>query len=388
MGWRNAFAYDRPAEIWREHARLTAYQNDGARLLNLRAQATIGNDAYDAMEPFRWGGTPFADGRFSTPDGKARLVLVTQMDLQGPLRDWPMTLNTGRYRDQWHSMTRTGLSPKLARHREEPLVEIHADDAARLGITDGDLSRVSTPQGESLFRARISDGQRPGEVFTPIHWTDQQSSGGRTGLLPRPLVDPHSGQPGFKSTPVRVEKLATEWKGFLILRGAEAVRVPCLWVTRITVPGGALYEVAGNGDPARLEACLPKGDRVEAIDRARGTRRVAIIRDGKLAGVLIVTRTGILPTRDWLIGQLAVEGVGASVLAARGPGNQPDKGAIICVCFDIGLNMIVTAIREQGLVDVSAIGAALGAGTNCGSCRPALASILAQAQQETLHAAE
>ncbi len=388
MGWRNAFAYDRPAEIWREHARLTAYQNDGARLLNLRAQATIGNDAYDAMEPFRWGDTPFADDRFSTPDGKARLVLVTQMDLQGPLKDWPMTLNTGRYRDQWHSMTRTGLSPKLARHREEPLVEIHADDAAGLGIADGDLARVSTPQGESLFRARISDGQRPGEVFTPIHWTDQQSSGGRTGLLPRPLVDPHSGQPGFKSTPVRVEKLATEWKGFLILRGAEPVRVPCLWATRITVPGGALYEVAGNGDPARLEACLPKGDRVEAIDRARGTRRVAIIRDGRLAGVLIVTRTGILPSRDWLIGQLAVEGVGASVLAARGPGSQPDKGAIICVCFDIGLNMIVTAIREQGLVDVSAIGAALGAGTNCGSCRPALASILAQTQQETLHAAE
>ena len=388
MGWRNAFAYDRPAEIWCEHARLTAYQNDGARLLNLRAQATIGNDAYEAMEPFRWGGMPFADGRFPTNDGKARLVPVTQMALQGPLRDWPMTLNTGRYRDQWHTMTRTGLSPKLARHREEPLVELHPRDATALGIADGDLARVSTAQGESLFRARISEGQRRGEVFTPIHWTDQQSSGGRTGLLPRPLVDPHSGQPGFKSTPVRVEKVKTEWKGFLILRGADPVRVPCLWATRITVPGGALYEVAGNGDPARLEACLPKGERVEAIDQTRGTRRVAIIREGKLAGVLIVTRSGLLPTRDWLIGQLAVEGVGASVLAARGPGSQPDKGAVVCVCFDIGLNQIVAAIRDQRLVDVPAIGTAIGAGTNCGSCRPALANILVQTSQETLHAAE
>ena len=247
---------------------------------------------------------------------------------------------------------------------------------------------MSTAQGESLFRARISEGQRPGEVFTPIHWTDQQSSGGRTGLLPRPLVDPHSGQPGFKSTPVRVEKMATEWKGFLILRGADPVRVPCLWATRITVPGGALYEVAGNGDPARLEACLPKGERVEAIDQTRGTRRVAIIREGKLAGVLIVTRSGLLPTRDWLIGQLAAEGVGASVLAARGPGSQPDRGAVVCVCFDIGLNQIVAAIRDQQLVDVSAIGTAIGAGTNCGSCRPALANILVQTSQETLHAAE
>ncbi|WP_375183841.1 molybdopterin oxidoreductase family protein, partial [Marinobacter sp.] len=167
MGWKNAFAYDRPADIWREHARLTAYQNEGQRLLNLRAQAAIGNDAYDAMDSFRWGEAPFADGHFPTPDGKARLVLTKQMDLQGPLRDWPLTLNTGRYRDQWHTMTRTGLAPKLARHREEPLVEIHPQDADALGLADRDLARVSTAQGNSLFRVSISDGQRPGEIFTP-----------------------------------------------------------------------------------------------------------------------------------------------------------------------------------------------------------------------------
>ena len=389
MGWRNAFAYDRPADIWREHARLTAYQNDGQRLLNLRAQATIGNDAYEAMEPFRWGGDkPFADGRFSTPDGKARLVLTKQMDLQEPLKQWPMTLNTGRYRDQWHTMTRTGLSPKLARHREEPLVDIHPQDAEEPGICDGDLARVQTAQGNSIFRVAFSEGQRVGEIFTPIHWTDQVSTGGRTGLLPRPLVDPHSGQPGFKSTPASIEKVTTEWKGFLILRGEQPAKVPCLWATKVTVPGGALYEVAGNGDPTRLEACLPKGDRVEAVDMTRGTRRIAIIREGKLAAVLFVTRTGLLPSRDWLIGQLEAEEVGASVLAARGPGNQPDKGPTICVCFDIGLNQIVAAIRDQSLVDVPAIGKAIGAGTNCGSCRPALANILAQIPQEALHAAE
>ncbi len=389
MGWRNAFAYDRPADIWREHARLTAYQNDGRRLLDLRAHATIGNDAYDAMAPFRWGGEMlFADGRYPTPDGKARLVVTRQMHMQPPLRDWPMTLNTGRYRDQWHTMTRTGLAPKLARHREEPMVDIHPQDAATLGIVDKGLARVRTAQGDSLFRVCVSDSQRPGEIFTPIHWTDQISSGGRTGLLPRPLVDPHSGQPGFKSTPASIEPVATQWQGFLILRGDDRVKLPCLWATRITVPGGALYEVAGNGDPARLEACLPKGDRVEAIDQTRGTRRIAILREGRLAAVLFVTRTGLLPARDWLIDQLEADQVGASVLAARGPGNQPAKGATICVCFDIGLNQIVAAIRDQQLVDVPAVGKALGAGTNCGSCRPAIANILAQTHRETLHAAE
>ncbi|MET0250302.1 MAG: molybdopterin-dependent oxidoreductase [Sphingobium sp.] len=391
MGWKNAFAYDRPADIWREHARLTAYQNDGARLLDLRAHATIGNDAYDAMEPFRWGGTPCADGRFSTADGKARLLTVRQMEVQGPLKDWPLTLNTGRYRDQWHTMTRTGLSAKLARHREEPLVEVHPEDAAALGVTAGDLARVSTPQGDSLFRVELSEGQRRGDIFTPIHWTDQVSTGGRTGLLPRPLTDPHSGQPGFKATPARLDKQETQWKGFLILRGVEQVRPPCLWATRVTVPGGALYELAGNGDAARLEALLPTGERVEAIDPARGTRRVAILRNGQLAAVLFTTRDGLLPSRDWLIGQLQAPGVGASVLAARGPGSQPDKGPTICVCFDIGLYQIMTAIREQSLVDVPAIGKAIGAGTNCGSCRPALATILAPIlaeQKEPIHAVQ
>ncbi|MFC4255184.1 molybdopterin-dependent oxidoreductase [Croceibacterium xixiisoli] len=388
MGWRSDFSYRHPAEIWREHARLTAYQNDGQRLLNLHDYASIGNEAYDNMQPFRWGDRPFADGRFSTPDGRARLVQVDQMELQAPLKDWPLTLNTGRYRDHWHTMTRTGLSPKLARHREEPLVEVHPQDAAALGLAQGDLARVATAQGDSLFRVRLEEGQRVGEIFTPIHWTDQLSTGGRTGLLPRPLVDPHSGQPGFKSTPARLQKIATEWKGFLILRGEHPAQPRCLWATRVAVPGGALYEVAGNGDPARLEECLPAGDRVEAVDLTRGTRRVAIIRDGRLAAVLIVTRSGILPSRDWLIGQLQAQHVGASVLAARGPGRQQDKGATICVCFDIGLNQIIAAIRDQDLISVPAIGEALGAGTNCGSCRPAIASILAQTTQELVHAAE
>jgi assimilatory nitrate reductase catalytic subunit len=383
MGFRTAFAYDRPAEIWREHARLTAYRNHGTRMLDLTAKAAIGNQAYDAMAPFQWCAAPFADGRFPTMSGRARLVPVAQRPLEAPLRDWPMTLNTGRYRDQWHTMTRTGLSPRLARHREEPLVEIHPDDAAALGIADGALARVTTPQGESLFRAAHHPGQRRGELFTPIHWTDRQSRGGRTGLLARDLADPHSGQPGFKLSPARAAPVAVDWRGFLIVHG-DAPAPDCLWATRVTVPGGLLYELAGIGEAATLERGLPPGERIEASDPARGTLRVGVLRDGRLVAVLFVTRSGELPSRDWLIGQLQ-QPQGPQVLAGRAPGRRRDRGPVVCACFDIGLHSITAAVRDQQLRDVAAIGAALGAGTNCGSCRPALARILNDLSKEAAH---
>ncbi|MBW8742999.1 MAG: molybdopterin-dependent oxidoreductase [Sphingomonas sp.] len=380
MGWKTAFAFDNPADVYREHARLSAYQNDGERLFDLRRHAAIGNADYDALEPFRWGGAAFADGRYSTLDRKARLIKVAQASLADPLRDWPLTLNTGRYRDQWHTMTRTGLSAKLARHREEPLVEVHPEDAVTYGLADGGLARVATAQGESLFRVAVTDRQRPGELFTPIHWTDRQSTGGRTGLLPRPLVDPHSGQPGFKLTPARIEKIECAWRGFLLVRGTDTPPPKCLWRTRITVPGGLLYELAGNGEPDRLAASLPNGAQIEARDKSRGSWRVAVLDKGRIAAALFVTATGELPPRDWLIAQLEAPEVAPTLLAGRAPGVTVDRGPVICVCFDIGMQTILSAIAEQKLTDVAAVGKALNAGTNCGSCRPAIAHLIAQSE--------
>ena len=380
MGWQTAFAFDHPAEIYREHARLSAYQNDGQRLFDLRCHAAIGNADYDALAPFRWGGAAFADGHYSTADRKARLVAVAQGPLADPLRDWPLTLNTGRYRDQWHTMTRTGLSAKLARHREEPLVEVHPSDAATYDLSDGGLARVLTAQGDSIFRVAVTDRQRVGELFTPIHWTDQQSTGGRTGLLPRPLVDPHSGQPGFKLTPARIEKVACAWRGFLLVRGMDVPPPRCLWRTRVTVPGGLLYELAGNGDPERLAADLPAGARIEARDKGRGSWRVAVLDKGRLAAILFVTASGDLPPRDWLIAQLEAPEVAPTLLAGRAPGPAVDRGPIVCVCFDVGMRTILGAISEQKLTDVAAVGKALNAGTNCGSCRPAIANLIVQSE--------
>ena len=384
MGWADAFPYESAADVYREYAAMTAFENGGARVLDIGHHATIADQDYAAMEPFLWGGTPFADGNFPTPGGRARMIAVKSGVATPADAQWPLTLNTGRYRDQWHTMTRTGLSPRLSRHRQEPLVEIHPQDAERLGIAEGDLARVITAQGESIFRAHVTDAQRIGELFVPIHWTDQQSTGGRTGRLPRPLVDPISGQPGFKETPARVERLAVEWTGFLVSADPPA-EIDAVYATRIRTTAGWLTELAGNGDFGQLaETLLPSGQRVEVSDAARGQMRVAVLEGERLKAALYISRTGGLPSREWLVGQLGsgqVPSPPVALLAGRPAKPAADRGPIVCVCFDIGMKTILATIANEALTSVEQVGESLGAGTNCGSCRPAIAKLLRPASE-------
>jgi assimilatory nitrate reductase catalytic subunit len=331
------------------------------------------------MRPRAWGGErPFADLRFSTPNHKARLVAVDQQPLPQDSA-FPIILNSGRYRDQWHTMTRTGLSPRLSQHRREPLVEIHPEDGARLGLADGDLAAVHAPTGSSIFRVALEDGQRPGEAFVPIHWTDVMTSGGRTGSVMAQARDPHSGQPGFKAVPARIERVEPVWRGFLVTRDEGAVP-RCLWWSRARVRGGWLYELAGLGDAIEeVEALLPAGTRAEAVDSRRGSARIVILDDQqRLKAALFASREGVLPPRDWIAGELEADVAAPPValLAGRPAVPEPDRGPILCVCFDVGMKTILTAISDQRLTSVAEVGAALRAGTNCGSCRPAIAKLI------------
>lgn len=210
----------------------------------------------------------------------------------------------------------------------------------------------------------------------PMHWTDQTSGGGRTGLLPNQDRDPVSGQPGFKNTAATIRPYAPTWTGFLVTR--EQTALPeCTYWTRIRAAHGWLTELAGDGDPAFLAALLPAGERAEVQDAQRGVVRSAVIAEGQLQGALFIARDGDLPPREWLIEQLGGEGASPTELLAGRPAvRQADRGPIICVCFDIGMTTILDSIRADTLTTVEAVGAALNAGTNCGSCRPAIAKLL------------
>ena len=371
------FDYPDAASIFREFAAQTGFENEGSRVLDISDKAAMSNQEYHAMAPFQWGGaSPFATRGYPTPNGKARLVPVRHVARDDGNRAFPLRLNTGRYRDQWHSMTRTGLSPRLSQHRREPLVEVHPDTMQRLGLTDGGLARVQTAQESSIFRVASTPDQRRRELFVPIHWTDQTSGGGRTGLLPARDRDPVSGQPGFKNTPATATPYKPGWSGFLLSRDLPA-KPDCAYWTRIRTASGWLTELAGDGDIAPLTALLPEGERAEMIDTKRGVIRSAVMADGMLRAALFVSRSGGLPPRDWLIAQLGqADAAPFELLAGRPATPAPDRGRIVCVCFDVGLNTILEAIAGQRLVSVEAVGAAINAGTNCGSCRPAIAALL------------
>ena len=386
LGHGAAFAFDRSAEIFREYAAMTALAARRGNLLDLTQWARCSDLEYNRMKPFQWGGThPLAEG-FPAPARRARLVEIGLPATRTISQEFPFRLNTGRYRDQWHTMTRTGLSAKLSLHRPEPLLEVHPDDAASSGLAPGGLGRVTTPFGSAVYRVAVSEAQRLGEIFVPMHWSDATGSAGRTGRLAQQETDPVSGQPGFKDTPAKLEAVHPDWSGFLLSREPAVPEVE-YWC-RSRIENGWLTELAGTG-PVDCEALLPEGRRAEAVDASRGMRRIVVCDgDGGLAAALYITRSGVLPPRGWITAEFA-EGVGsvAEWLAARPSSPMQDKGPVVCVCHGVGEQEVLAAI-DAGAEDVSAVGTCTQAGTNCGSCRPLIARFLAEASTTLKEAAQ
>jgi assimilatory nitrate reductase catalytic subunit len=179
MGFGSAFDYESPAAIFREHARLSAFENGGTRDFDLGAVASLSDAEYEALQPFQWprpagvAAPPrlFADGRFYTASGKAQLVPTPPRAPAGqPGGEYPLVLNTGRIRDQWHTMTRTGNSARLSGRDAEPFVQLHPLDAERFGLTFGDLVEVATALARIVVRLEIADAVAPGNAFVPMHW--------------------------------------------------------------------------------------------------------------------------------------------------------------------------------------------------------------------------
>ena len=391
MGFGAAFAFRHASEIFAEHAALSGFENLGSRDFDISG---VDPKVYDGMAPFQWprpqagdAGTTrfFADGRFYHADGKARFIVTALPEVDRTSADYPLTLNTGRIRDQWHTMTRTGKSARLTAHIAEPFAELHPRDAQALGIESADLVELESPHGKVLLRALISERQARGSAFAPMHWNDQFASLARIDMVVAPVTDPYSGQPASKNTGVRARRFEAKAYGFAISR-TRPDAPDCAYWAIAKADGGYRMELAFAEEPqdwtlwARQVFGIDAG--IEPLgysDRQTGDLRLAFFDGDILLAALFIARRPVAVARNWAISQLTERHedlrMRFALIAGRPGAGRPDPGATVCSCFNVGVNQITAAVRD-GCHSVEAIGKVLNAGANCGSCRAEIKGVI------------
>ncbi|KQZ15345.1 nitrate reductase [Mesorhizobium sp. Root554] len=402
MGFAGAFGFESPASIFREHAALSAFENNGERLFDIGALASISTESYEDFAPRHWparqagAGSPFpsghtrllSDGRFPTPDRRARFIPVRHEGVSLPVDStYPLALNTGRLRDQWHTMTRTGSVPRLMANAPEPVIDLHPADAEAHRLRDGDLARISSRYGFVRAKVRVTDAQRLGHAFLPMHWSGRFAANAAAGTLSTPLTDPYSGQPELKHVPIGIVREDTAWAGVLISRRDLRPTGFVHW-SRTRVQGGWVYEFCGTEKPdqgilltRKFLDVFHRDHLLEYTDR-RGLayRAAAADETGAMAEALLVAAPDQLPAREWLVSLLGSRQPLAAadrhaLLSGRSPSPLPSAGRIVCSCFNVGINQLASAVAA-GCDSLDAIGKELNAGTNCGSCRSEIRRII------------
>jgi assimilatory nitrate reductase catalytic subunit len=401
MGFAAAFPYGSASEIFREHAALSAFENGGRRDFDIGALAQVSDAAYEALSPMQWplpaGEAPlaaaedrrfFMGGGFYTADRKARFIAP---DLPAPSavtsKEFPFRLNTGRVRDQWHTMTRSGLSARLGAHLPEPFVEVHPADAKATNLIDGGFAKVATRDGACVLKVVVTDRQRRGSLFAAIHWSDATASSARVGDLVMAETDRYSGQPDAKATPATIVPVQFDFRGFALTRQPVSLP-PGAWWARVAVGNGYGWLVASNDAPAiwRLAPRRMFGDGVELAeycDEQRSVYRVAAFVEDTLAGCLFIGRAEAAPQWDAVKALFEADALSEEtrrvLLSGRSAQGLSTTGPIVCACFGVGLATIREAIETEGAATIEGIGQVLRAGTNCGSCLPELKRVIADA---------
>ncbi|MBZ0091099.1 MAG: molybdopterin-dependent oxidoreductase, partial [Sulfuricellaceae bacterium] len=332
----------------------------------------------------------YRDGVFATPDGRARFVASPyQATAEEPDADYPLRLNTGRLRDQWHGMSRTGQVAKLYGHAPEPLLDMNPHDMACRNLADGDLVNIASRRGKMVLKARAVAESHPGQVFVPMHWGAAFVSGHGANGLTTSARDAESLQPELKHAAVAVEKIELPWR-LTVLRAGNAAgyllavrplleRFPFASATLFGQGRPLLVFQAAAASPLE-ESALRELDRLLEMDDTaafaysdarRGISKRICVREGKLEAVRL---GGDTAAGEWLKGLMAegqpVEALGRWLLSPGGvlPDGATKPGRVVCNC----LNVSDIAIREalESGQDVPGIQESLKCGTQCGSCLP------------------
>ena len=415
----SGFDFNNACDIFNEHAALSAYQNaslaergqvENFRYFNLKGLMNLSLEEYNELKPTQWpvwekGQTTsvkqlFGQGEFSYASRKAKLIPTIAIDpVHAISEDYPLILNTGRIRDQWHTMTRTGLSANLTTHRAEPFCEIHPNDALKFGIRDKGLVEIRSAWGSCVLRVTLAQGVRRGQIFAPIHWTEQVASDARIGKVVNPVVDAISGEPEFKHTPVSIQPFHTTWQGVLYVREGFEYQIKtslqtCAWWTKIKTAKAMRYEIADRHSidqtQKNLKSFLPFVDEtyewLSIEDISSQLSHSIVLKDGILIASLYIAPADLLPDRDWVATLFKRERLSAlhrkALLAGMPMSAANNDGPLVCSCFKVGKNKIIEAIKTQNITHEKQVTACLKAGGNCGSCLPEIRGLIKTCQLE------
>ncbi|KXI30682.1 nitrate reductase [Paraglaciecola hydrolytica] len=402
MGFAQGFNYSQVDEIFREYAGLSGAQNNGQRDLDLSALATLTVQQYQRLSPLQWPvnqqnpqGTKrlFTDGRFYTQSGKAQFIPLTyHAPEQLTTVDYPFVLNSGRIRDQWHTMTRTGKTAELTSHISKPYVAMHPQDATRLSLQEGALIKLSAShsneQSAVVLMVTIDDKQRKGELFAPMHWSAMNSSHGAITSLFTDANDKISGQPELKHAAVALEPVNFNLQGELFIKHLPSMTVlrQCFEFFVISpFAQGHKVSFATNNSIAAikydLQLNLPRYDEwVSALNPHQESFNARS--DGNFSLALFAAKQSPGIDDSWishLMEQVELKPEELNALLAGVPDAAFSAGPLVCSCFKVGKNTINEAIAG-GCSSVEELGLSLKCGTNCGSCKSELSQMIKQHQ--------
>ncbi len=340
----------------------------------------------------------YTDGVFATASGRARFHAAAWQPVAEPVdARYPLRLNTGRLRDHWHAMSRTGRVARLFAHADRPLLSMSARDMELRRLASGDLVRVASRRGALVVEVEASESVRPGQCFLPMHWGSRFMGGRGVNALTLPVFDAVSKQPELKHAAVQVTKAELPWRMAVLARGDGAALLdavqPLLRACDYAAAGLAgrarealalrLAHAAPLPDAllAALDAALGLDDALAVMrydDRPRGVSKRIRVESGQVVAARL---TGETAAFEWLR-ELVVEGAEAGGLRAwmlaplaRPPAAGAGRGRIVCNCLDVAEPDIVAAVAAGA--DLAELQDALGCGTECGSCVPELKRLVA-----------
>ncbi|MBB6519812.1 nitrate reductase [Pseudoteredinibacter isoporae] len=386
MGF-SGFDYQHPAEIFDEWVKLTAHENQDRRQLNLGELGDLSLSEYDQLKPVQWplsknGGRakPFEQKRFSTASGKARLFAIEpKLPKQVVDAAFPFLMNSGRLRDQWHTMSRTGRSASLNGHIDRPYIYINPKDAITLGVKPGGLIKAASRISEVTAFAQISDDIASGQCFMPIHWSEQFASSANVSNLYASIVDPISGQPESKQAAVKLEAVGC---GQFIQIYSKA-ELPFHEGLCVKSRGhyGFHYLLAFQAQSHHVVKYLQKRFQADGewlSFSSGGTENVVCLGDGDVMLLAFSGEQAPDISKEWLDQLFAKESLTLediqSVLRRRAD-EAFEQGPKVCSCFNVHQKTIVDEI-QLGASSVEELGRRLRCGSNCGSCKPELSQLI------------